>query len=546
MKGIRWMVAVLVLLALTVVPATGGLTQGTAQAHPLGNFSISHYSALRVEPDGIAITYVIDMAEIPTFQEIQANSLVADATHPSVASYLGPAVESLGAKLHLELNGARLSLQAHSSSVVFPPGAGDLPTLRMEALYRARLDGVERRQVNELRYRDENYVGRVGWKEIVAVAGPRASLVASSVPERDRSRALTDYPSDLLDSPPQDVEARLLFALQSLAPEVAAPMPPPLHPRAPARRDREPLPVAASRASALTVAQPDHPSRVAGAGVSTTPAPTRQDTPRSAFTQLITTGDLSLGVIVLAMITALGVGAAHALEPGHGKAMVAAYLVGSRGTAWHAAFLGVVVTAAHTAGVFLLGLITIYGSRYIVPERFYPWLGAASGLTIAGLGAWLFLQRYARQDGPGQHATHSHDDHDHDHDDRHPHHHGSHHHGSHHHGAPASLRELFMLGITGGIVPCPAALVVLLSAIALRRTGFGLLLIVAFSVGLAAVLVGIGLLTVWARRFMAHVNGDGPLVRRWLPLASAAVMTVLGVAIAIQALMAAGIVQVRL
>jgi ABC-type nickel/cobalt efflux system permease component RcnA len=111
---------------------------------------------------------------------------------------------------------------------------------------------------------------------------------------------------------------------------------------------------------------------------------------------------------------------------------------------------------------------------------------------------------------------------------------------------PASLRELFTLGVTGGIVPCPAALVVLLSAFALRRTGFGLLLIVAFSVGLASVLVAIGLLMVYARRFMARVHGDGPVVRRWLPLASAAVITLLGVTIAVQALMAAGIVQIRL
>lgn len=107
-------------------------------------------------------------------------------------------------------------------------------------------------------------------------------------------------------------------------------------------------------------------------------------------------------------------------------------------------------------------------------------------------------------------------------------------------------RALLALGVTGGIVPCPAALVVLLSAVALRRVGFGLFLIVAFSVGLAAVLIAIGLLMVYARRAMARFQGDGPLVRRWLPLTSAAVITVLGVGIAVQALMAAGILQVRL
>jgi ABC-type nickel/cobalt efflux system permease component RcnA len=258
-----------------------------------------------------------------------------------------------------------------------------------------------------------------------------------------------------------------------------------------------------------------------------------------------------VGIIALALATALGVGAVHALEPGHGKALVAAYLVGARGTARHAVFLGLVVTASHTAGVFLLGLITLYASRYVVPERLYPWLGAISGLTIAGLGFWLLVQRVARGAG-GDHRHHHHDVHHHHHGaggPHHDHHHDEHGHGGrghHHHDAPARLRELFALGLTGGIVPCPAALVVLLSAIALRRTGLGLMLIVAFSVGLAAVLVGIGLLMVYARRFMARVQGDGPVIRRWLPLASAAIIMVLGAGIAVQALLAAGIVQIRL
>jgi ABC-type nickel/cobalt efflux system permease component RcnA len=187
----------------------------------------------------------------------------------------------------------------------------------------------------------------------------------------------------------------------------------------------------------------------------------------------------------------------------------------------------------------------------VVPERLYPWLGAISGLTIAGLGFWLLVQRVARGAG-GDHRHHHHDVHHHHHGaggPHHDHHHDEHGHGGrghHHHDAPARLRELFALGLTGGIVPCPAALVVLLSAIALRRTGLGLMLIVAFSVGLAAVLVGIGLLMVYARRFMARVQGDGPVIRRWLPLASAAIIMVLGAGIAVQALLAAGIVQIRL
>jgi ABC-type nickel/cobalt efflux system permease component RcnA len=241
----------------------------------------------------------------------------------------------------------------------------------------------------------------------------------------------------------------------------------------------------------------------------------------------------------------MGLGAFHALEPGHGKTVVAAYLVGSHGTAWHALCLGLIVTMTHTAGVYLLGLVTLYASHYIVPERLYPWLGVISGLLIVGLGGWLLLRRYAASEHGHAHPhpqapaqMHSHP-HTHNHDHGHPHHH---HEPSEH----VSYRQLLALGVTGGMVPCPAALVVLLSALSLRRVGFGLLLIVAFSAGLAAVLIAIGLLMVYARRFMTRFQGDSALVSRWLPLTSAATITIFGLAMVVQALVAAGVLQVRL
>jgi ABC-type nickel/cobalt efflux system permease component RcnA len=248
-------------------------------------------------------------------------------------------------------------------------------------------------------------------------------------------------------------------------------------------------------------------------------------------------------VVLAALLVAASLGAFHALEPGHGKTMVAAYLVGSRGTAWHALILGLTVTATHTAGVYLLGAVTLYASRYVVPEQLYPWLGALSGVVVAGLGVTLLFRR--------RHAAHDH---------AHPHHHG-HRHGDHDHGhgdhehepgyrpgpdGPVGLGALLTLGVTGGMVPCPAALVVLLSAIALGRVGFGLLLIVAFSAGLAAVLVAIGLLMVGARRFITGLPGEGRLVTRWLPLTSGAVITLTGVAIILQALATAGLLTFRL
>src|SRR5207249_10468404 len=171
--------------------------------------------------------------------------------------------------------------------------------------------------------------------------------------------------------------------------------------------------------------------------------PEPQATPRSASTELLTPRPPGCGRLLLALVVAAVLGAVHALEPGHGKTVVAAYLVGSRGRAWHALVLGLVVTASHTAGVYLLGAVTLYASRYIVPERLYPWLGVASGLTVAGLGIVLFLRRYR-----GASRRHSHD---HAHDDHHHHaHHHAHGHQHHHPGADVSLKELVALGVTGG------------------------------------------------------------------------------------------------
>jgi nickel/cobalt exporter len=207
--------------------------------------------------------------------------------------------------------------------------------------------------------------------------------------------------------------------------------------------------------------------------------------------------------------------------------------------------LGLIVTATHTAGVYILGAVTLFASRYVVPERLYPWLGVMSGLIIAALGVSLFLRRYAGSSHtPIHHHGHSHE-HTHSPGKAHTHVHGHH---AHHHHVPAAIssRELLALGVSGGIVPCPAALVVLLSALSMQRLGFGLLLIVAFSLGLAAVLIAIGILMVYAQRFMRRFQGDGVLISRWLPLTSAAVMAVFGVAIAVQALVSAGIVQIRL
>jgi ABC-type nickel/cobalt efflux system permease component RcnA len=325
------------------------------------------------------------------------------------------------------------------------------------------------------------------------------TIVASTAPPTDRSAELADYPTDLLNSPPQDLEARVTFTHDvATAPTATAP------------------------------AAPTAPAPLVGL------QPNRQPPSSTAFADLLTRREPGAGILALALLVAVVLGAFHALEPGHGKTVVAAYLVGTRGTVGHALILGLVVTASHTAGVYLLGGVTFYASQHVVPERLYPWLSLGSGLTIAVLGAALFLRRYAGAEHAHEHAHHGHHHHpqDHAHDDHHPHGHA---HAHDHHHESVSLRGLMALGISGGIIPCPAALVVLLSALSMNRVGFGLVLIVAFSVGLAAVLVAIGILMVYAGRLMARFREDGPWMRRWLPLTSSAVMTLLGLGIAVQA-----------
>jgi nickel/cobalt exporter len=260
------------------------------------------------------------------------------------------------------------------------------------------------------------------------------------------------------------------------------------------------------------------------------------------LTRLLHQQALTPWMIAVAIGIAFALGAAHALTPGHGKTIVAAYLVGSRGTLKHAAFLGGMVTLTHTITVFLLGLATLFLFQYVVPQKVTQVLGAISGLSIVAIGGWML---YKRLRGAGH--THSHDhDHDHDHSHSHDHVHDHHHHDhphqhthshTHSHGPGGhthmpdeiSWSGLAALGASGGLVPCESALVLLLSAIALRRVGLGLVLLVSFSLGLALVLMGIGVLVIYAKNLLpGGGNSSGNPFFRWMPVASAAVVMVLG------------------
>jgi ABC-type nickel/cobalt efflux system permease component RcnA len=541
-------------------------------AHPMGNFSISHYTGIRVEPAYIELRYIIDMAEIPTYQEMQETGLVPKEGSPGVDAYLVKKAEFLARGLALEVNGRRLPLQIVSKSVIFPPGAGGLPTMKLGFVYRAPLADLNPVSSYAVHYRDDNFPGRAGWKEIVVPTQPGLTLTASSAPPTDRSSELSNYPTDLLNSPPQAIEAS--FSFSPILATAISPSPAAAHLSSASSPTSAAAGISGSHApspdhtaaKAPRAAHPELPrlaeappvTALIAAAVSPLPSATplalranQVATPRSKFTEMISVPNPGSWFLFTAALLAAGLGALHALEPGHGKTIVAAYLVGSKGTAKHAICLGVIVTLAHTAGVYLLGALTLYASRYILPEQLYPWLEILSGLVIAAVASFLLVRAWSGESGEHRHDAGA-----------------SHSHWfsslgglrqtpleaqplgpnlplslAHAEAAPVapaktvSLTQLLSLGISGGIVPCPAALVVLLSALSLHRIGLGLFLIVAFSLGLAAVLIATGLVMVYARQLLARWKTDGPFVKRWLPLASGTFMLLLGLSIAGRALL---------
>jgi nickel/cobalt transporter (NicO) family protein len=460
-----------------------------AAAHPLGNFTVNRYAAIELSGGRIYVRYALDLAEIPSFQvgrEVRA---------PRFA-------RTVANRLDLTLDGRRVALRPLTHRVFSRPGAGGLRTLRFDAVYEAR--GVGAR----LSFRDRNFASRIGWREITLKARDGARVLSSSVPTTSESDALRAYPGELLRSPLDVKVASARIALGT------GPGTPP---------------------QIRTAAAPKHES--------------------GGFEALIERGELSIGVVLVSLLIASFWGAAHALTPGHGKALVAGYLIGTKGRPRDAVLLGAIVTVTHTAGVFALGFVTLALSQFIVPERLYPWLTLVSGLLVVAVGASVFRHRL-RSRGWHGHDDHAHvapgssqtpgfsqaSHHHHHHHDHDNHTHqtpglgqaSNHHHGHSHDDNALTSKGVLGVGIAAGLLPCPSALVVLLSAIALHKVGFGLALIVAFSLGLAATITGIGLVAVLARRAFSRFSLDGPVVRA-LPALSALVILAVGVAITAKA-----------
>ena len=244
------------------------------------------------------------------------------------------------------------------------------------------------------------------------------------------------------------------------------------------------------------------------------------DTPKKSqadrLTRFIKQKDMSVGMMIVGFFAAFFFGATHALSPGHGKTMVAAYLIGTKGGIRDAVTLGGIVTSTHVISVILLGIITIFLSNYIIPQKLFPWIGVFSGLLIFLIGYWIIAKMAMEK--------------------------RNHH---HHHNLGNGGKSIFSLGIAGGIVPCPSALVVLLISIAMQRIGFGLLLIVFFSLGLSVVLILIGILTVTASKFTVRF-AEGRKWIQFLPIFSAGVVMVVGLSIIVNSLVSAKIILINL
>jgi ABC-type nickel/cobalt efflux system permease component RcnA len=498
-----------------------------AAAHPLGNFTVNQYAGVRVAAGEVRVDYVVDMAELPTFQAKSSSELDADGNGKIAANerdaYAAKACGQVLADTRVDAAGETVKLAVDGTRLSFPAGQGGLETLRLECGLRgpAAVDGE-----TKVSYHGGSYADRIGWREVTAV-GDGTTLRRSDVPAKSPSQRLTKYPSDLLSSPP-DVRAATLTVVPGGARAVSDVGP---------------------------GSEPAGPLLASGRGV---------DTLTRAFTDLVGRPQLTLAFGILAVLISIVLGAAHAVAPGHGKTVMAAFLVGERGSFKQAGMVALTVTVTHTAGVLVLGIL-LSTSVVLAPERLYAWLGLLSGALLAGVG-WTLLRRAWRA-RPAAAAVHIHEPelvhahaggpspehsqapehpagqpHSHEHDHDHGHSHGPGHH--HHHDIPGTLsvRSLIAMGFAGGLVPSPSALVVLLGAVALGRTWFGVLLVLGYGLGMACTLTGVGFaLARWRsvieRRTAGRFAGK---LRRLVPLATASLIVLVGLGLASQAAIALG------
>ncbi|MFL5676722.1 MAG: nickel/cobalt transporter [Chloroflexota bacterium] len=511
-------------------------------AHPLGNFTINHYAGVRVEPDRVLLDVVVDQAEIPTFQarldfDTDGDGEVSDAETDAGRA---TACRSLEPNLALAVDGTRQRLALDAAGLTFPSGVGGLNTMRIVCEFSAALDRPLAPGAR-VDFADSSFPDRLGWREIVATGSGMAvaTTTAAAAPVRsttasDRLRA---YPTNLLTQALDDRSVSLVVT--------------PGGPMLPAQEVADATSLPGSRGAAGAV-----PSSRPVTAVATDPSvgdavPAAASVPGGVaiaeLPSIFRTSDLSPIVLLVSILTAGALGAGHALTPGHGKTLMAAYLVGTRGTPLHAAGLGLSVTISHTLGILVLAAVVVGAQGFLPPDTVVRSAPVIAAISIVAIGGWMLVGE-GRRRWRGRVAATAHR---HDHEHAHGHDHpatetvtpGEHSHGgvTHSHlpaaGSTISWRSLFILGLAGGLIPSTSALLILLGSIAAGRPAFGFLLVVAFGLGMALVMGGIGLALVLARGRLDRVDTGSRLGRAtgFVPLAAAVVVFGLGVYLTIQA-----------
>ncbi len=522
-------------VALVLLAAMPCESSADTVASLLGNFTTNQYCGLRLEENVASVHYAVVFGQLPALRELHAADVGGDGDGVTSQQERDAYVERLALdfadqlKLTVDDRPVALKLARHTSSL--PTEQGGF-SLRLDLDFSGDLPATLAHGEHHIRLSNQNYSGRFGWQEISVQSAPSIKIYDTDAFSTSLTEGLTQSLAVMPPDGPLSERSVTMSATRDAVPVDARLI------------QARPGVSASSNATA-------HP---------------RYDTSEGAWLQretrrliaLVSSPDVTLQVELLALLAALLLGALHAFSPGHGKTVVGAYLIGSRATARHAIFLGVTVTATHTLGVFALGFATLFASRFIVPERLLPILSLLSGLLVLGMGLILLLQRgqsafetvrrqadsptperasirtfrpLARSLATGRreqrfviaYAARGHG------------HAGMHSHGGRMHshlppgatGESITWRSLLALGISGGLVPCPSAMVLLLAAVALNKTLYGLLLVVAFSAGLALTLVCIGLAFLHLRDRIPRFK-YGARWSRLVPVLSAAAITILG------------------
>ena len=338
----RGIAAVVLAVGIVLIPAF-------ASAHPLGNFTVNRFSRVVVLPGRIRVDYVVDMAEIPTFQVLPAIDTDGDghASATELGAWAARRAPALAAGLDVTLDRRTVALTPEGAAAQLLAGQGGLQTLRFEGTFAAPAP-----RQGQLAYRDGNFAGRIGWQEVTAVGAEGAVLEGSSVPTESVSDELRSYPQDLLSSP---------LAVTSMTASFV-----------PGQSGPAPAPITSDTSTTVSTARP----LVEGGG---------------PFAGVLARQGLPL--VLIGLMVAVGFGAWHAMLPGHGKTLMAAYMVGSNSKGRQAVTVGTSVAVMHTASVLALGLLVLSLEQTFRPETLYPWLGLLSGLVALGLGAYLLISR---------------------------------------------------------------------------------------------------------------------------------------------------------